>query len=650
MRPLDDRRYEQLVVRPLRERATDLPDDLTARYAVELDMDNTELAARLADVRRLWAARAPVGGYLGSVYTAFRVADAELCRRHGRALLDIDWWRAGAGATARPPGPGRGAGPRRVIPIGDGAAPSVSGSRPVSRFLEIPPLQPDVPHPAPSAPPMPPPPPPPAPVSDVTVRPAGTGVEVAWCPADDRGEPLACRVVRQDGRLPATVVDGDPVGETDRTSLVDPAPPAGRPLGYAVFVRGVGETWSPPAGATTTVVPPVVDLQVRGERGAVVGRWTEHPDVEDVQVLRRTTTGEPDRAAVLVPTSGGRTFRDDTVETGTEYEYSLTACYRASGLRTLRAETVVVRCAPRPDAAPVAGLSAEPVESGGSVAVRLQWWQPIGAEVQIRRSAMPSPHGYGDAVPVAELDAVGAVLPPGVRSPDGTTDLTTEVPPGRWYFTAFTLASGEALRGRHAVADVVGAVGGLEAQRRGDEISLAWIWPPGVSVTEVAWSEGARRVTRRQYIDDGFRVVAGPEAERFEVRSVALAADGAEIVSAPVFVDVDAPATAVSYTVGREGGLLRRGPRRIVITLSADRAVRGCEVVLVAAPGETMPREPEFGEELLHESLDLDPAAGPTRLEAPLPRLSRPYWVRCFLLEPDGVRFIDPPVSQLKVS
>jgi len=37
-------------------------------------------------------------------------------------------------------------------------------------------------------------------------------------------------------------------------------------------------------------------------------------------------------------------------------------------------------------------------------------------------------------------------------------------------------------------------------------------------------------------------------------------------------------------------------------------------------------------------------------LEVSLPRLRRPYWVRCFIADDDQVLLVDPPLSQLKVS
>jgi hypothetical protein len=45
----------------------------------------------------------------------------------------------------------------------------------------------------------------------------------------------------------------------------------------------------------------------------------------------------------------------------------------------------------------------------------------------------------------------------------------------------------------------------------------------------------------------------------------------------------------------------------------------------------------------------IDPAT-PVVLEAPVPRLPKPYWLRCFLAEPAPAQLLDPPLRQLKVS
>jgi hypothetical protein len=62
-----------------------------------------------------------------------------------------------------------------------------------------------------------------------------------------------------------------------------------------------------------------------------------------------------------------------------------------------------------------------------------------------------------------------------------------------------------------------------------------------------------------------------------------------------------------------------------------------------------MPLSPESGVELFRQPVVIDPAV-PVVLEVPVPRLTKPYWLRCFLAEPAPALLVDPPVGQLKVS
>ena len=86
-----------------------------------------------------------------------------------------------------------------------------------------------------------------------------------------------------------------------------------------------------------------------------------------------------------------------------------------------------------------------------------------------------------------------------------------------------------------------------------------------------------------------------------------------------------------------------------VVTLCGAVPVNGATVIIVAAAGHAMPLSPEAGVELLRQPVVVEPAV-PVVLKAPVPRLPKPYWLRCFLAEPAPALLIDPPVDQLKVS
>jgi hypothetical protein len=95
------------------------------------------------------------------------------------------------------------------------------------------------------------------------------------------------------------------------------------------------------------------------------------------------------------------------------------------------------------------------------------------------------------------------------------------------------------------------------------------------------------------------------------------------------------------------------GGGTVRVRLTANQRVGRAVVLVVVAPGVVMPRSPSDGQVLLRSQQDL--AAGhEVELTTELPRLRKPYWVRCFLEDngPDSTatQLIDPPTKQLKVS
>jgi hypothetical protein len=108
----------------------------------------------------------------------------------------------------------------------------------------------------------------------------------------------------------------------------------------------------------------------------------------------------------------------------------------------------------------------------------------------------------------------------------------------------------------------------------------------------------------------------------------------------------------VSYTVD----MMRRpliGGGTVRVRLTANQPVGRAVVLVVVAPGLVMPRRATDGQVVLRSQQDLV-ADHEVELTAELPRLRKPYWVRCFLEDNDGGRaatqLIDPPTKQLKVS
>ena len=494
-----------------------------------------------------------------------------------------------------------------------------------------------------------------APVLEVTASADGGGVRIAWRPAPDHlapdhGARTSFRVVRREGGEPSDADDGREIPIKSGHSTIDDAPPVGRRLHYAVFARTAGGPWSRPVCATVQVIPPVTDVVVEGASTVVTGRWRVHPDVAAVEVHRSEGIPQdiPQCPEKPIAVERNRAFRDETAVEGVAYFYTLVACYPPdSGAGALRSAPVVVRGAIRPQARPVTTLTATPA-AGAGLAVRLSWRQHPASEIVIRRSPRPCPWEYGQVVARAELASYGAELD-GTRTAKGESmTLVAAVAPGRSYCVAFTLDADGAVRGQDAVVDLADPVSRVRAQRFGDDVRVTWRWPDQTSVADVRWAGGSRRITVQQFRDEGGCQIRGvPGVSRVEVGAV-ICGESGESRSPLTSVDVEARPPQLTYQLRRRGHRLAGGVT-CVVTLSATEPVSDVTLIIVAATGHAMPRCPEAGLELLRAPVVIDPAA-PLVVTAPIPRLPKPYWLRCFLAEPAPALLLDPPVSQLKVS
>lgn len=485
---------------------------------------------------------------------------------------------------------------------------------------------------------------PPEPVLDITAREDGVTLRVSWRPAASHGEGTRYRLVRKEGRVPTDPDDGVVITvEAGRTVAVDRKAPAGVPVGYAVFASTEGSPWSRPAGVAAEVLPGVGDVRLSFSDGAVEGRWIVHPDAVGVDVLR----GD----GVAIVATGRTQFRDRTAPEGREQVYTLVARYRRGDGTEAVSAPVRVRTTANGRPLPVRALSIQAAEDGTGPQVKLAWKTQADTEVMIRRAVAPCRWQFGDIVPLADLDDYGEEVVGSRDENDGWQLLVADVPTGRFHYVAFTLGPGGAIRGHDEALGIALPVSGLQHQRLGDAVLLAWEWPEQVGTAEVRWlageESGKQLLTRQQYQSGGgCRVPCGPVEVRVKVRTKVLT-EGGECTSADVELVVPARPPTVRYTVDMTRKPLVGGGT-VKVLLRADQEISRCTVIVVAAEGPVMPRRPADGRELIRGERALSPDHDVDLITA-LPRLRKPYWVRCFV-DTAGVHIVDPPVKQLKVS
>jgi hypothetical protein len=484
------------------------------------------------------------------------------------------------------------------------------------------------------------------PVLDLTVLPEGFGVRLGWRASPSHGESTRYRVVRKVGRAPGSSADGQVIAITATLAMDDQAPPVGRPVFYAVSAgQGTG-VWSRPAVQEIRVVPPVSHVQATGERDAIAVHWRAHPEVVEVRAQRKTASAQKPLAVT------NNSIRDSDVTDGVEYLYSIVAVYHCADRDSeITAAPVVVRAATRPDLAPVTELRVQSADPATDLRVHVAWRQPVGAQVVLRRDAAAPSWAVGEWVSAAEIANYGQELAGAPILRDGWMTLIAPVEPGHSIYVPFTVDhhgvdQHGGIRGQEAAFAFTLPVRQLRGERFGSELLLSWVWPDEVAVAEVTWPGGTRRISRQQYRDEGgCRISLGPQAATLEVSAIMLGAREASR-STPAVVQIGGERPRLSYTLQRRGSRLTGGVRCTVRFESS--ASLQCTVLVVVAEGHSMPLDATAGQVLARLDDMVVPGAESV-LELTLPRLRRPYWVRCFVADDDKVLLVDPPLSQLKV-
>ncbi|MEU8086553.1 hypothetical protein AB0B57_23445 [Micromonospora sp. NPDC049101] len=493
----------------------------------------------------------------------------------------------------------------------------------------------------------------PAPPRGLAARATETGVRLTWTAPPGQVAEVRYRVVRSD-RPPRSAAEGETVSESALAEATDPAAPPARSLHYGVFAS-VGGDWSRPATVATRIVPPVTAVRVSVRPDELSCSWRTHPAAEGVRV-RRTLGRPPSSAQDGEPVPASRAgLSDDTGDGVTDRYYGIVAVYRDERGAEVEGPLVVARAVLR-DAAPshVERLRAHVTALDAQTATaHFAWLTPVGGTVSIRRSELRPTWAPGTRIRREEMQGYGEALVSDRIVQEAETLLEVTVPTGRFVYVPFTLdrATDTAVVGEPLALGVTEPVRQLIARRTGDEVNVAWVWPPSVNLAEVTFTPPhgvptVQRLTRGQVTESGCRLRVGPAGGRVSVRTVERG-PGGEAYSAAESVPVDGVPVAFRYRIRRDGGLFSR---KRLLSVDVDQPCEGVELLLVAASGVAMPARPERGTVLSRVTgLSLHPDA-PWQLPFTLPTgLTKPYWLRCFVIRPPNARVTDP-IDEMKVS
>ncbi|MBU2668234.1 hypothetical protein KOI35_32455 [Actinoplanes bogorensis] len=494
-----------------------------------------------------------------------------------------------------------------------------------------------------------------APPRELRVSASGREVRLTWQPPVTAVDDIRFRIVRREGEPPGSAQDGELVAEGSRLSAAtDSRPPTARDLHYAVFAARADSTiWSRPAAGHIRLTPEPADVAVRAGAGRITLTWQVPADVVAVRVRR--TQGRPPRGpddGVSVAAGTG-TLVDREVDEGVEYFYGLTAVYHDDRRREVTSRTAVVSASTAAEARPLDGLAVEPVHrQGGHVVVRLTWPAGAGA-VRIRYAPEPPTWEYGSTVSTAVAGRYGTEVPGLPEMYGGTCVLEADIPLGPQMYVPLTSGPSGLIVGRPVHLGQAEPIRGLHLRRTGSQVTVTWVWPEDAGLVEVEWAQPdaattRQRLTRAAYVDGaGCVLPVGPAGGTVSVRAITIGPAG-ESTAEPVSETVAGRATRVRYALRPVPGWRNRAQRELEIV--SDHACDGLELAVVVAPGRVMPSrlEPEVEVERF-AGLALVPGV-PIALPFAVPRTPKPYWIRCFVVQPAGVTLIDPPIAELKVS
>lgn len=341
-------------------------------------------------------------------------------------------------------------------------------------------------------------------VEDRTVR-------LSWHAPSGGRDTVTYRVLRYPDDAPESPVEVS-AGSAGLTA-VDPDPPAGRPLRYAVFpmlphrIAGV-----PRVTAPVLITPDVAELRADAVPDGVRLRWRPDPAALQVSVVR-TAAGEHGPGQRVF--SEHEQLLDAPLAVGL-YVYEVRCCYSGPTGRLVWSpgRTATARVERWPS--PVEELAVRHLDDGR---VRITWRPPARGEGHlVPWFAHPVPPG-------ADVSEHVGRLAPSDGAPPSCVDVLPP-PRERLRMTAVSVLGDRAVAGPNVVVERQGEVRDLEVRRvAADRAELRFDWPEPAVLTLISWEDGVRggerRVARSQHVSG--RAVAlqvSPAQCRFTVTAL----------------------------------------------------------------------------------------------------------------------------------
>ncbi|MBX6388712.1 MAG: fibronectin type III domain-containing protein [Frankia sp.] len=484
---------------------------------------------------------------------------------------------------------------------------------------------------------------PPLPPASMSARVDGRALDLAWSAPGE--ESVQYWVVRTAGAAPVNPTDGQVLAaRLTATRYRDQRPPVATPLRYSVFATRDGMLFSEPASAAAIVLPAPAELSASAGATDVTLSWSTPPEAAQVVVTQTAADGS---RLVHRPATPGQLTVTGLI-TGTRYRFSARCVYLLPGDRRGESEAVEVDATPRGAIRAVDDLRIEATEAGS----RTTWSSVMGYSVELWALPVAARVTAGARVSFAALAAQRGrrlALRP-LRAAGGVTAREFDPLPEVCLLVPVTVDGDGGLAGRPQIAGTVPTARTPTAERMGDELRISWEWPRGDYLMEVRWSvDGIPQVSllsRADYNAAGGVRLTNADAVRDVSIATVVSAGTQKWLSPAVAVPVGGSAAArLRYSLAVRRSFRGRGS--VTVTVECTQFRGTVQALTVLKEGKFPPISAADGTVVDRRSLDFSQHPLAT-FALDLGKVASPFWIRLFPGPDSGVRFEDPPTTQMR--